>query len=182
MTSSFKQDELELFTYWRSSASWRCRISLYWKSKEHFYLTKYLDIPFKSISINLVKGQQNEKDYVQNVNHNATVPSLAITSSKMEGQAGRFIISQSTAILEFLEESGHLLSHDGTECRKLLPDSPFDRARVRSIMMLIGCDIHPIQNLRVLNKIGDTASTEGGEKRKEWAVYWISNGFNGMHL
>lgn len=95
--------ELTLYTYWRSSASWRVRLGLHLKG-----------IPFTAIPINLVKGEQREEEY-KKINPNATVPSLVVDG----GQC----ISQSGAILEFLEEMGY-----GSSIL-LLPTDALERAR-----------------------------------------------------
>lgn len=74
------------------------------------------------------------------------------------------VVTQSTAILELVEE----LYKD----IPLLPSDPFERARVRSIMNIISCDIQPVQNLRVLNYVGET--------KAEWAKHFITLGFEGV--
>lgn len=75
-------------------------------------------------------------------------------------------LTQSPAILEFLEESFPAI-------HPLLPSSPLDRALVRALMNMIACDIHPVQNLRVLKRIGP-------EKKAEWARHFITLGFEAL--
>ena len=174
-----EEQSLELYGYWRSSASWRVRISLCLKSKSaiqvsvHMY-SNQLDIPFKNIPVNLVKGQQKDESYTEIINPNSLVPTLCIKNHN-----DTIYISQSPAILEYLEECPQY----SILLPKLLPLDPVERAQVRALCMLIGCDIHPIQNLRVLNRVAPDASTpEGAEKRKEWAAHWINTGFIGTSL
>ena len=83
-----------------------------------------------------------------------------ITSSKNEND--KQVLIQSNAIMEFLEEMYPTVP--------LLPKDPIHRATVRSIVSMIACDIHPLQNLRVLIKIGE-------EGKMEWARHWIRLGF-----
>lgn len=155
-----KIESVELYTYWRSSASWRVRIALALKG-----------ISYKSTCINLVKEEQKSEEYVKEINSNATVPSLVVN--------GTHIINQSSAILEFIEEvSPGSASSNSVSLLPVL--DPFQRARVRTVMGLIGCDIHPIQNLRVLNMVASPATPEGAEKRTEWAKHWITNGFQAL--
>jgi maleylacetoacetate isomerase len=135
--------DLELYSYWRSSCSWRVRIVLHYK-----------ELPFNYIPIHLVKQEQSSPEYME-INPNATVPSLRVN--------GR-IITQSSAIIEYLEQM-----HPE---KSMLPKDAFDRAKVRGIMNLIACDIQPIQNLRVLNYVGDT--------KKEWAAHFITIGFEAL--
>lgn len=93
-------------------------------------------IVYEATPVHLVKAEQRSPEYLK-LNPNATVPTLVIDGK---------VINQSTAIIELLEEM-----HPG-----LLPTDIFDRAVVRSLMALIGCDIQPMQNLRLLNYIGET--------------------------
>ncbi|KAH6593062.1 hypothetical protein BASA50_007644 [Batrachochytrium salamandrivorans] len=112
--------QIKLYSYWRSSASWRIRIVLNHKS-----------IPHEIIPINLLKGEQRGDAYLA-VNPAGLVPAVDI-----DGE----IILESPAIMEMLEELH-------PKC-PLLPKDPMARAKVRSIMNIICCDIHPVQNLRL---------------------------------
>lgn len=136
-----ENEKFQLYTYWRSSCSWRVRIVL-----------NLHGIPFDSIPIHLAKGDQL-KEY-KAINPNATVPALVTPKG---------LITQSTAIIEYLEETGNI---------KLLPQDPYERSQVRSIMNLIACDIQPVQNLRVLKYVGDTKQT--------WACHFITLGFEAL--
>jgi maleylacetoacetate isomerase len=112
-------------------------------------------IEFDYIPIHLVKNEQNSEEY-KKLNPNATVPSLKLKDGKT--------IAQSTAIIEYLEEV--------YDTHKLLPTDAFDKAQVRAICNLIGCDIQPVQNLRVLTYIG--------ESKGEFAKHFITLGFEAL--
>ena len=105
-----------LYTYWRSSCSWRVRLALSLKS-----------IEYDSVCINLVSGEQKEEHFTK-LNPNQTVPAIILTKGK--------VLHQSSAIIEALEEL-----YPQTP---LLPKDIYERAQVRSLVMLIACDIHPI--------------------------------------
>lgn len=114
----------------------------------HIKGIEYINIP-----VNLLKGEQSG-DYLK-INPNGTLPTAIFPNG--------FQVSQSTAIIELLEELHPALP--------LLPKDAYDRASVREIMALISCDIHPVQNLRVLNKVGQ------GAVRIEWGNHFINLGF-----
>ena len=132
--------ELKLYSYWRSSCSWRVRISLHYKGLEYQY-----------IPVNLLKAEQKAEEYKE-VNPNGKLPTLMI---------GDFALSQSGAILEYLEEV--------YPEKSLLPADPLQRATVRMIANMIGCDITPLQNV-----LGIDIPTE---RRQPWAHKVISEGF-----
>ena len=114
---------MKLYTYFRSSAAYRVRIALNLKG-----------LPYEAVPVHLVKhGGEQLKDEYRAINPSALVPSL-----QDEGAT----ITQSMAILEYLEET-----HPAVP---LLPSAPLERARVRELAQLIACDIHPVNNLRVL--------------------------------
>jgi maleylacetoacetate isomerase len=143
------QDNLKLYSYWRSSASWRIRIALNLKKQS-----------FEIESINLLQGQQLSKEY-SDINPNNLLPALKVNDQ---------ILVQSPAILEYLEE----VYPDF----KLLPTDPFERAVVRGLMNVIVCDIHPVQNLRVLKKVESMVNSES--VKQEWASHFIHLGFQGL--
>ncbi|XP_064624073.1 probable maleylacetoacetate isomerase 2 [Lineus longissimus] len=133
-----------LYSYFRSSCSWRVRIALALKGIE--YETK---------ALHLVKGDQRSDDYKE-VNPIGQVPSLVIDGHTL---------TQSLAILEYLEETRPDVP--------ILPKDPAKRAEARAIAELIGSGIQPIQNLSVLQYVGD-------EKKMEWAKHWIDRGFQAL--
>ena len=138
-------DKVTLYSYWRSSCSWRVRISMALKGIEYEY-----------VPVHLVKAEQKSVDYSEK-NPNQLVPTF---------QHGDVVISQSLAILEYIEEA---FPENGYP---LLPKSPADRATVRKLCGLVACDIQPVQNLRVLLDIIDV----GGDKM-EWGKKVITRGF-----
>ena len=110
-----------LHDYWRSSASWRVRIALALKG-----------IEWQSQSHDLTRDQQRDSSYLD-LNPQGLVPSWH--------ESDGWVVSQSIAILEYLEECYPKPA--------LLPATPRARAEVRSLVQLIACDIHPLNNLRV---------------------------------
>lgn len=115
-------DGLVLQGYFRSSAAWRVRIALNLKG-----------LGFATVARHLRKREQAAPDYVAK-NPQGLVPALEVP--------GQGVLTQSLAIIEWLEETKPL--------PPLLPADPWGRARVRSLAQIVACDIHPIQNLRVL--------------------------------
>lgn len=139
-----------LHGYWRSGASYRVRIALNLKG-----------LAFDNAAHDLRKGEQKAADYVA-LNPQGMVPAL---------QDGDLVLTQSPAILEWLEET-----HPDPA---LLPKGANDRATVRAMAALIGCDIHPLNNLRVLKAIrsefnADQAAVDA------WAARWLAPGFDAL--
>jgi maleylacetoacetate isomerase len=141
--------EFKLYSYFRSSAAYRARIALNLKGIAPDYAF-----------IHLLKdgGQQHADDYKQR-NPQELIPAL-----EHDGHT----IAQSLAIIEYLDEV-----HPETP---LLPKTPLARARVRQIAYAIACDIHPINNLRVLQYLRDTHGLSE-EERARWQRHWIATGF-----
>jgi len=139
---------LKLYGYWRSSAAYRVRIALNLKGQA-----------FENLPVHLVKdgGQQHSADY-KALNPQALVPLLIDGNER---------ISQSLAILEYLDEVFPLPA--------LLPDDPADRARVRSLALHIACDLHPLNNLRVLQYLSGTLGVDD-EAKNRWIRHWITTG------
>lgn len=125
MTSPKKmKTSIELYSYWRSSCSWRVRIGLAIKGLKYDY-----------VAIHLVEKKQFGPDYTQ-VNPNQRLPTL-----KIDGET----LTQSQAILEYLEERNPEPSFFPSELKK--------KVKVREICGIIGCDIQPVQNLAVLKAV-----------------------------
>jgi maleylacetoacetate isomerase len=141
--------EFKLYSYFRSSAAYRARIALNLKGIAPDYAF-----------IHLLKegGQQHSADYKRR-NPQELIPAL-----EHDGHT----IAQSLAIIEYLDEV-----HPEPP---LLPKSPLARARVRQIAYAIACDIHPINNLRVLQYLRDTHGLSE-EERARWQRHWIATGF-----
>lgn len=146
---------LKLYTYFRSSAAYRVRIALNLKG-----------LPFEAVPVHLARnGGEQLTDEYRAINPSALVPSLQVDGA--EGAEGA-IITQSMAIVEYLEEAYPALP--------LLPAGPLERARVRELAQMIACDIHPIDNLRVLRYLVRTLGVSD-EAKNAWYRHWIAEGF-----
>ena len=134
-----------LYGYWRSSASYRVRLALAYKG-----------LSYTSKAIDLRAGAQTSVGY-QMLNPQGMVPYL------IDGDTG---INQSLAIIEYLDE----VYPD----KPLLPVDPVQRARVRGAAQTIACDVHPLNNLRVLKRL----KTMGHEQAEidDWQRHWIETG------
>ena len=141
---------MKLYTFFRSSAAFRVRIALNLKG-----------LPYESIPKGLVKNEHRAPDYLA-LNPQGLVPALDVDGA---------VLSQSLAIIEFL--------NDRYPTPPLLPPGPLERARVRSMALAIACDIHPLNNLRVLNYLrGELKQDDAGVNT--WYRHWITEGFRGL--
>lgn len=139
-----------LHGYWRSGTSYRARIALNLKGLE--YAQRTLD---------LRKGEQQSASY-RSLNPQGLVPALEVDG---------IVLTQSVAILEWLEER--------YPDPPLLPNDRADRAIVRSMCGIIACDIHPLNNLRVLKHLKhDLGASQ--EQMDAWAQGWITAGFQAL--
>jgi maleylacetoacetate isomerase len=127
---------VKLYTYWRSSASYRVRIALHWKG-----------LTFESVTVNLRRGEQRGREYLE-INPQGLVPTLV---------DGSMMIGQSLAILEYLEERWPE--------PPLLPRDPASRARVRQLALVIAADTHPLQNLGTLALLESEGVGSEGQQR-----------------
>jgi maleylpyruvate isomerase len=148
-----------LHGYWRSSASWRVRIALAWKG-----------LAYAQRPVHLVKdGGEHRKDAYRALNPMGEVPLLVVAGGAPDG--GELRLTQSVAICEYLEEQ--------YPAPALLPAHPADRARVRALVEVVNSGIHPVQNLKVLQRIeADFGAAQEG--RVAWARGWIARGFEGL--
>lgn len=139
---------MKLYSYWRSTCSWRVRIALQWKELAH-----------EIVPVHLVAdgGQQHRAEYLAK-NPMAQVPLLEVTDA-----GGEWRLGQSLAILAYLEERFPEPA--------LLPDDIAQRAMVRQLAELVSSGIQPLQNLGVLNHL-----TELGQDSKAWSQRWIRRG------
>lgn len=143
--------ELTLYTYFRSSAAYRVRIALNLKALE--YHSEY---------IHLVKnGGENYSSAYKQVNPQCMVPSL---------KHDQKVITQSLSICEYLEET--------FPENNLLPTDSSRRAYVRMLCNIVCCDIHPLNNLRVLQYLEKLDINK--EERDRWYQHWIVEGFDAM--
>ena len=144
---------LKLYSYWRSSAAYRVRIALNLKQLVH-----------EIVPVHLVNngGEQHSASYHE-LNPQDFVPTLV---------DGSRIFRQSMAIMEYLDET-----YAGAMA--LLPSSARERARVRAIAQVVACDIHPLNNLRVMQFLEREFSTPQVE-RERWTRHWILEGFRAL--
>ncbi len=140
--------KLILHSMWRATAPYRVRIGLALKGLDYAY-----------VAHDLAGGEARRPPYVD-LNRQGLVPAL---------ETGDGVLTQSLAILEWLEET-----HPKPP---LLPKAPRERAIVRAMAEIVACDIHPLNNLRVLQALGDMGHPMGGEDQLAWAQRWINVGF-----
>lgn len=141
---------LQLFGYWRSSASFRVRLVLQLKG-----------LSYEQHPVHLGKGEQKEKAY-RRLNPQGLVPYLI---------DGDIQVGQSVAIMEYLDEL--------YPAHPLMPSAAQERARVRQIVNMIACDIHPLNNLRVLNYLEQELG-QGKTARDTWYRHWIDETFKAL--
>lgn len=141
---------LQLFGYWRSSASFRVRLVLQLKG-----------LGYEQHPVNLRQGEQKEKAY-RRVNPQGLVPFLI---------DGDVQLGQSVAIMEYLDET--------YPAYPLMPSAPEERARVRQIVNMIACDTHPLNNLRVLNYLEQELG-QSKTARDAWYRHWIDETFTAL--
>lgn len=143
---------MKLYTFFRSSASYRVRIALNLKG-----------LSYEQAPVHLRRGggEQLTAAY-RAINPQALVPAL---------EDGGRVLTQSLAIIEYLEEKH---PHPA-----LLPRDPADKAYVRSMAMVIACEVHPIQNLRVLNHVKKEYG-QTDEQVNRWAQHWIDLGLSAL--
>jgi maleylacetoacetate isomerase len=138
---------MKLYTYFRSSASYRVRIALSYKGIAHE--AAYVSLP----------KAEHQGDAYRGVNVQGLVPALE--------DGGRTLV-QSLAIIEYLDERHPVPA--------LLPKDPFERAYVRAVSQIIACEIHPLNNLRTLKHIRKAYKLDEAGVNT-WYRHWIADGF-----
>lgn len=143
---------LVLYSYWRSSAAYRVRIALNLKG-----------LHYETRAVHLVRdgGEQHSPDYVA-LNPQQLVPAL-VDDGK--------VMTQSMSIAEYLDET-----HPQPP---LLPADAAGRARVRALAQTVACDVHPLGNLRVLQRLGAQFGADD-EQKGNWMRHWIGAGFRAL--
>ncbi|XVJ70877.1 MAG: maleylacetoacetate isomerase [Rhizobacter sp.] len=137
---------MKLYNYFRSSASYRVRIALALKGLDYDYMP-----------VHLARNEQLASAY----------SALSVTQLVPLLQDGEHLIGQSLAIIEYLEETHPTPA--------LLPAHPAERARVRALALDVACEIHPLNNLRVLRYlVGDLKLSEDDKNR--WYRHWVEQG------
>ena len=145
---------MKLYGYWRSSAAWRVRIALGLKG-----------IDWETVPVHLVRdgGEQRRPEHLR-LNPQGLVPVLVCDG---------MTFTQSLAIIEYLDES-----RPGPP---LLPGDPAGRARVRSLAQLIACEIHPLNNLRVLQYLEQRLEQDEA-RRTGWYQHWVGEGLRALEM
>ncbi|WP_017222412.1 maleylacetoacetate isomerase [Moritella dasanensis] len=155
---------MKLYSYFRSSAAYRVRIVLNLKH-----------INYDIVPVHLVRngGEQNSAEYLD-VNPQGLVPSLDITAPNINGLEPKpQIITQSAAIIEYLEEA--------FPQPPLLPINLIERAYIRTLTQIIACDMHPVNNLRVLHYLEERFDCNEAEKIT-WYHHWLAKGFAAFEM
>ena len=143
---------MDLYTYYRSTSSYRVRIALALKQVEYTHLP-----------INLIgNGGEHQKPEYLSLNPQGRVPAL-------KTERGELLI-QSPAIIEYLEEQ---YPHPA-----LLPEEPSERAKRRAVASIIGCDIQPLHNMAVLNQLRALDISE--QQISHWLTKWIGEGLEAV--
>lgn len=142
---------MKLYSYWRSSAAYRVRIGLNLKQ-----------IDYQSVYVHLVKegGEQLKAEYGA-INPQGLVPALELDDGR--------VLTQSLAILEYLDESA-------ASGMALLPEDALGRARVRALAQVVACEIHPLNNLRVLKYLSASLDVDA-DQSSTWYCHWLAQGF-----
>ena len=141
---------MKLYGFWRSSAAYRVRIALALKGLSYDY-----------VSVQLAKGEQYQPAFSA-INPQNLVPVL-----EEEGQ----LLYQSLAIIEYLDET-----HPEP---RLIPEDPREGNRVRSLALIIACEIHPLNNPRVLNYLTSNFAVSE-EQKLAWYQHWVTTGFTAL--
>ncbi|MGX9220368.1 maleylacetoacetate isomerase [Massilia varians] len=143
---------MKLYTYFRSSAAYRVRIAL-----------KLKGLDYEAVPVHLLReGGQHLMDNYLTINPSGLVPAL---------QDDRMTLTQSMAIIEYLDELHPMVP--------LLPKDAVGRARVRELAQIIACDIHPVNNLRVLKYLVKQLGLSE-EAKTDWYRHWVIEGLRSV--
>ena len=142
---------MKLYSYFRSSAAYRVRIALNLKGLSYDY-----------VAVNLLHSEQKSEEYMAR-NPQGLLPALELDGGEL--------LTQSVAILEWLEET--------CPAPALLPVDPLQRARVRSMVNSIACDIHPLNNLSIMNYLRTELDASDDDVHR-WYCQWVDRGFSAL--
>lgn len=145
-------DDIVLFDYWRSSASYRVRIAL-----------ESLGLPYRRVSVDLLSGEQRSPD------HRTRNPQGLVPALKIDGQT----LTQSLAIIEYLAETRAEAA--------FLPVDPIDRQRVRALSYAIAMEIHAVCNTGVVNHVMQITGG-GDAIRVDWMKKFIGDGLAAVEV
>ena len=140
--------DILLHGYYRSTASYRVRIALNLKA-----------LPYRQQSHHLRKGEQRDSGFLA-LNPQGLLPALVLDDGA--------VLTQSLAIIEYLDSL--------SEENPLIPEQPLEAARVRQLSQLIACELHPLNNLRILNYLKEPLGHEQSEVNT-WYQHWVESGF-----
>ncbi|MGB0900708.1 maleylacetoacetate isomerase [Halocynthiibacter sp.] len=138
---------MKLYSYWRSTTSFRVRIALHMKG-----------VAFETLPVDLVKGEQRAQDY-QAINPGKGVPALVLDDGT--------VLTQSLAILDYLERV--------YPEPVLLPADPIERAKMQAAAHAIALDVHPVNNLRVGGQLKALGRSQ--DEVVTWMNHWMTEGF-----
>ncbi|MCQ1059223.1 maleylacetoacetate isomerase [Photobacterium sp. DNB23_23_1] len=152
---------MKLYDYYRSSASYRVRIALNMKG-----------LSYEQVVISLLDKEQNSAAYSA-LNPNQLVPGFCRNTDNSEKSSSEdtAVLGQSLAIIEYIDE-----------CYPeppLLPSDPWHKAQCREIALIVACDIHPLNNLRVLNYLNSDFGVNQNEKMI-WYHHWLKQGLQSL--
>ncbi|MGT2510595.1 maleylacetoacetate isomerase [Cupriavidus basilensis] len=142
---------MQIYSFFNSSTSYRVRIALALKS-----------LPYDYHPVNIRVGEHRAADYVAAINPSAVVPALV---------DGDFHLGQSMAIIDYLD------AHHPEP--RLIPREPELRARVLELANVIACDIHPVNNMRILRYLQDTLGVSP-EQKDAWYRHWVDEGLGAV--
>jgi maleylacetoacetate isomerase len=143
---------MKLYSYWHSSAAYRVRIALHHKGVE-----------YELVPVNLLASEHKAEDYLR-VNPVGLVPALELDDGRH--------LTQSTAILHWLESRYPEPA--------LLPEDPFEQARVLGWAQTVACEIHPLNNVAVLNFLKAELSVAPDSVNTTWYYHWLERGLDAL--
>ncbi len=141
---------MKLYSYWRSSAAYRVRIALNLKQ-----------LDYEQVSCQLAEGEQRQPGYLE-LNPQGLVPAL---------QHQDHVLVQSLAIIEYLDSLAPQ--------PRLLPEDPLARARVNAMAQTVACEVHPLNNLRVMQYLRQQMGLDDAAIQA-WYAHWINQGFSAL--